>query len=150
MLVVDKDILGSSAAHLDKAGAGLTAREIAQQPAVWPQIDTLVADHRAALDAFLAPLLARADVRIVLTGAGTSAFIGECLTPAMLGMGWRAEAVPTTDLVSGPQQFLQPAVPTLRASSPKPPGAPSAARRRCTWSAPRCQCRAARMKTWQN
>jgi tagatose-6-phosphate ketose/aldose isomerase len=116
MLVVDKDILGSSAAHLDKAGAGLTAREIAQQPAVWPQIDTLVADHRAALDAFLAPLLARADVRIVLTGAGTSAFIGECLTPAMLGMGWRAEAVPTTDLVSGPQQFLQPAVPTLLVS----------------------------------
>jgi tagatose-6-phosphate ketose/aldose isomerase len=116
MLVVDKDILGSSAAHLDQAGAGLTAREIAQQPAVWPQIDTLVADHRAALDAFLAPLLARADVRIVLTGAGTSAFIGECLTPAMLGKGWRAEAVPTTDLVSGPQQFLQPAVPTLLVS----------------------------------
>jgi tagatose-6-phosphate ketose/aldose isomerase len=116
MLVVDKDILGISAARLDEAGAGLTAREIAQQPAVWPQIDTLVADHRTALDAFLAPLLARADVRIVLTGAGTSAFIGECLTPAMLGKGWRAEAVPTTDLVSGPQQFLQPAVPTLLVS----------------------------------
>ncbi|MRX10490.1 SIS domain-containing protein [Pseudoduganella sp. FT25W] len=116
MLVVDKDILGISAARLDEAGAGLTAREIAQQPAVWPQIDTLVSDHRVALDAFLAPLLARADVRIVLTGAGTSAFIGECLTPAMLGKGWRAEAVATTDLVSGPQQFLQPAVPTLLVS----------------------------------
>jgi tagatose-6-phosphate ketose/aldose isomerase len=116
MLAVDKDILGFNAAHLDEAGAGLTAREIVQQPAVWPQIDTLVAGHRAALDAFLAPLLARAGLRIVLTGAGTSAFIGECLTPAMLGKGWRAEAVATTDLVSGPQQFLQPAVPTLLVS----------------------------------
>jgi tagatose-6-phosphate ketose/aldose isomerase len=116
MLVVDKDILGISAARLDEAGAGLTAREIAQQPAVWPEIDTLVASRRAALDAFLGPLLARSGLRIVLTGAGTSAFLGECLAPAMLGKGWRVEAVPTTDLVSGPQRFLQAAAPTLLVS----------------------------------
>jgi tagatose-6-phosphate ketose/aldose isomerase len=116
MLVADKDILGIGAARLDAAGAGLTAREIAQQPAVWPQIDALVASRRAALDAFLAPLLARPGLRIVLTGAGTSAFLGECLAPAMLGKGWRAEAVPTTDLVSGPQRFLQRATPTLLVS----------------------------------
>lgn len=116
MLVVDKEILGIDTACLDEAGAGLTAREIAQQPAVWPQIDALVASRRAALDAFLAPLLARTGLRIVLTGAGTSAFLGECLAPAMLGKGWRAEAVPTTDLVSGPQRFLQAATPTLLVS----------------------------------
>jgi tagatose-6-phosphate ketose/aldose isomerase len=116
MLVVDKDILGLSTAGLDEAGGGLTAREIAQQPRVWPQIDALVADNRATLDAFLGPLLARVNLRIVLTGAGTSAFLGECLAPAMLGKGWRAEAVPTTDIVSGPQQFLQADVPTLLVS----------------------------------
>src|SRR3954470_16011016 len=116
MLVADKDIFGIVAERLDAAGAGLTAREIAQQPAVWPEIDALVTRQRAALDAFLGPLLARAELRIVLTGAGTSAFIGECLTPAMLGKGWRAEAVPTTDLVSGPRSFLQPKVPTLLVS----------------------------------
>jgi tagatose-6-phosphate ketose/aldose isomerase len=116
MLVVDKDILGLSTAALDDAGGGLTAREIAQQPSVWPQIDALVTDHRAALDAFLGPLLARVDLRIVLTGAGTSAFLGECLAPAMLGKGWRAEAVPTTDIVSGPQHFLQADAPTMLVS----------------------------------
>lgn len=116
MLVAQRDILGISAERLDAAGAGLTAREIAQQPAVWPEIEALVAGQRAALDAFLGPLLSRPNLRIVLTGAGTSAFIGECLVPAMLGAGLRAEAVPTTDLVSGPRQFLQPQVPTLLVS----------------------------------
>ncbi|WP_296944048.1 SIS domain-containing protein [uncultured Massilia sp.] len=116
MLVVQRDILGIAEDRLDAAGAGLTAREIAQQPAVWPQIDALVADRRGALDAFLAPLLARRDLRIVLAGAGTSAFIGECLAPALLGRGLRAEAVPTTDLVSGPARFLQRGVPTLLVS----------------------------------
>jgi len=116
MLVANKNILGIDEERLDAAGAGLTAREIAQQPAVWPGIEALVAAQRGALDAFLAPLLARADLRIVLTGAGTSAFIGECLVPSMLGRGWRVEAVPTTDLVSGPRQFLQPGVPTLLVS----------------------------------
>ena len=116
MLVAQGDILGVSADRLDAAGAGLTAREIAQQPAVWPEIEALVAQQRKALDAFLGPLLSRPGLRIVLTGAGTSAFIGECLVPAMLGAGLRAEAVPTTDLVSGPRQFLQPQVPTLLVS----------------------------------
>ncbi|MGB9991583.1 SIS domain-containing protein [Massilia sp. SM-13] len=116
MLVAQRDILGISADRLDAAGAGLTAREIAQQPAVWPEIEALVAEQRAALDAFLGPLLSRPNLRVVLTGAGTSAFIGECLVPALLGAGLRAEAVPTTDLVSGPRQFLQPHVPTLLVS----------------------------------
>ncbi|MFA9216470.1 MAG: sugar isomerase, partial [Sphingomonadaceae bacterium] len=47
---------------------------------------------------------------------GTSAYIGECLVPALLRQGLRAEAVPTTDLVSGPQRFLQAEVPTLLVS----------------------------------
>lgn len=120
MLVVDRnttrEILGIGEDKLDAAGAGLTAREIAQQGAIWPHIAALIADRRADLDAFLGPLLARSDLRVVLTGAGTSAFIGECLAPALLGQGLRVEAVPTTDLVSGPGLFLQPAVPTLMVS----------------------------------
>lgn len=120
MLVVDRntnrEILGIGQDELDAAGAGLTAREIAQQGAIWPKIAALIADRRSDLDAFLGPLLARPDLRIVLTGAGTSAFIGECLAPALLGQGLRVEAVPTTDLVSGPGLFLQPALPTLMVS----------------------------------
>jgi tagatose-6-phosphate ketose/aldose isomerase len=124
MLVADRDILGIDAGALDEAGGGLTAREVAQQSTVWPEIDALVACRREALDAFLGPLLATPGLRIVLTGAGTSAFIGECLAPALPGQGRRAEAVPTTDLVSGPGRFLQPGVPTLLVSFARSGGSP--------------------------
>lgn len=106
-------IFGQDVARLDALGGGVTAREIMQQPAVWPQIDALVTAQRAQIDAFLAPLLARPELRIVMAGAGTSAFIGECLAPGLLRQGLRAEPVPTTDLVSGPDRYLQRGVPTL-------------------------------------
>jgi tagatose-6-phosphate ketose/aldose isomerase len=113
--VQDKTILGFTEEHLDALGAGLTAREIAQQGNVWLRAD-VVGNQRAAVAAFLEPLLARDNLRIVLTGAGTSAFIGECLVPAMLAQGRRVEAIATTDLVSGPGLFFQPQVPTLLVS----------------------------------
>lgn len=108
-------------AELDRRGATHTAREIAQQPAIWPQVQALVASQRDALDAFLHPLLDLPELRIVLTGAGSSAFIGECLAPALLAQsaqrpGHRVEAIATTDIVSHPAQCLQPGVPTLLVS----------------------------------
>lgn len=114
-------LLHLTSAELDRRGAPHTAREIAQQPTVWETVHALVQSQRAALDAFLKPLLALPDLRIVLTGAGSSAFIGQCLTPALLQQlgarpGIRVEAVATTDIVSNPAQCLQPGVPTLLVS----------------------------------
>jgi tagatose-6-phosphate ketose/aldose isomerase len=106
---------------LDHRGAAHTAREIAHQPAVWQMVHKQLQAERPALDAFLATLLALPDLRIVLTGAGSSAFIGQCLAPALLRhfnqrAGIRVEAVATTDIVSSPEQCLQPGVPTLLVS----------------------------------
>ena len=94
-----------------------TEREIAQQPEVWPRIAALVAREQTGLDGFLAPLLGNPELRIVLSGAGTSAFIGACLAPALFRhLQRRVEMVATTDLVSGPQLHLQPSIPTLLVS----------------------------------
>src|SRR5437763_11167235 len=49
----------------------------------------------------------------VLTGAGTSAFIGECLAPALARKLARVEAIPTTDIVASPDTFLSSRCPTL-------------------------------------
>jgi len=103
----------------------LTAREIAQQPDVWLDVAALVDRERARLDAFLTPLLANARVRVVLTGAGSSSYIGACLAPALSRqLCRRVDAVATTDLVSGPHLYLQRDTPTLLVSFARSGGSP--------------------------
>ena len=94
-----------------------TDREITRQPEVWREAAGLVRGHRSDLDAFLGPLLARDDLRIVLTGAGSSAFVGEIAAPTLRArLARRVEAVATTDLVSHPAAHLAEDVPTLLVS----------------------------------
>ncbi|MET0307455.1 MAG: SIS domain-containing protein [Sphingomonas sp.] len=91
-----------------------TRREIFQQPETLRATQALLGAEQDAIEAFLAPLLARPDLRIVLAGAGTSAFIGECLATILThATGRRVEAVATTDIVSAPDLYLEPQVPTL-------------------------------------
>jgi len=106
------EVLGLSAAQIRSAGAQWTAREIAQQPMLWPQIARQIGAD-GSLQAYLAPLLGSGAMRIVLTGAGTSAYIGKCLAPALSKGGRQAEAIATTDIVAGPQSTLAPKAPTL-------------------------------------
>ncbi len=109
--------LGFSPDQLENRGAGHTAREIAQQPAVWRETGTIVSSHREAVDAFLRPLLERPDLRIVLIGAGTSAFAGEILAPALSRrLHRRVDAVATTDVVSNPNEYFAEDRPTLLVS----------------------------------
>lgn len=111
------DEFGFSAAEIDSAGAHWTAREVLQQPQLWLEIENLLAGDAGPLDTFLAPLLRRPEIRILLTGAGTSAFIGECLAPALArSCGRRVEAIATTDLVASPQSWFNTDTPTLLVS----------------------------------
>lgn len=98
-------------------GGGTTAREIAQQPDVWREAERMVASRRGEIDAFLRPLMDRPDLRIILMGAGTSAFVGEILAPALSRRtGRRVDAVATTDVVSNPREYFTDDEPTLLVS----------------------------------
>jgi|SRR5665213_1398157 len=111
------DIFGLSAAQIDSAGAHWTAREVLQQPQIWAQIDAMIAAEGRRLAAFLDPLLKVPELRIVLTGAGTSAHIGACLAPALARhQAHRVDAIPTTDLVASPRSYLGAEQPTLLVS----------------------------------
>ena len=77
----------------------------------------MLAADRDGLENFLRPLLDRNGMRVILTGAGTSAFIGECLAPYLdAKLACRVEAIATTDLVSAPYLYFERETPTLLVS----------------------------------
>lgn len=109
--------LGLAESELERLGGLWTAREIAQQPAMLRETQGLLMQRRAEIEAFLAPLVAQPNLRVILTGAGTSAFAGECLAPALSArLGRRVEAIATTDLVCAPHLYFEVDTPTLLVS----------------------------------
>ncbi|QKV73490.1 SIS domain-containing protein [Amycolatopsis sp. Hca4] len=80
-------------------GHSRTAREIGQQPATW----TRVADAVRRARPEIAELIGDEPRRIVLTGAGTSAFIGEVVARDLARhLGRPVEAIATTEIVADP------------------------------------------------
>ena len=109
--------LGRDEGELRALGAFWTAREIAQQPAMLRKTQQALLAGKDALDSFLRPLLDRAATRLILTGAGTSSFVGECLAPYLAArLPCRVEPIPTTDLVSAPRLYFEADTPTLLVS----------------------------------
>ncbi len=91
-----------------------TAKEISQQPQIWRQASANVEANRAHINQWLEPILAMPNLRIVLTGAGTSAYVGDSIVPHLSKqVGRLFEAISTTDLVSNPTQYLLADTPTL-------------------------------------
>lgn len=110
-------LFGLDAKTLEAKGGLWTAREIAQQPQMLRETQSLLMARRDEIAAFLKPVLAPANTRIILTGAGTSAFIGECLAPVLATqLGRRVEAIATTDLACAPQLYFEANTPTLLVS----------------------------------
>ncbi len=111
------NLLGYPWADLESRGGADTAREIAQQPDLWREISAARVAARQADEAFLCPLLDRPELRIVLTGAGSSAFAGQVLAPELArSLRRRVDAVASTDIASTPRQQLAEDVPTLLVS----------------------------------
>jgi tagatose-6-phosphate ketose/aldose isomerase len=98
----------------DQSDGGATLLEIGQQPDAWREVAAR-SDERAA--EFLRDVTGRADLRIILTGAGSSAFAGDIAAPALRRhLNRRVDAVATTDIVASPLDYLERHTPTLLVS----------------------------------
>ncbi len=83
-----------------------THREIKQQPRVWREAYNMVRARKADIAAFLGRFLNQG-YEIVLTGAGTSAYIGDALEPALFDTRFRrAKAIATTDILTAPEFYF--------------------------------------------
>ncbi|WP_319433716.1 SIS domain-containing protein [Mycobacterium sp. RTGN5] len=93
---------------------GATILEIGQQPGAWREVARLT---DPAVTQFINEVTARPDLRVILTGAGSSAFIGEIAAAAVRRhLGRRVEAIPTTSIVASPLDHLERHTPTLMVS----------------------------------
>jgi D-galactosamine 6-phosphate deaminase/isomerase len=90
---------------------GATILEIGQQPDAWREVAGR-ADAQAA--GFLREIAGRPDLRVILAGAGSSAFAGEIAAPALRRhLDRRVEAIATTSVVASPLDYLERNTPTL-------------------------------------
>jgi tagatose-6-phosphate ketose/aldose isomerase len=86
-----------------------TIREIAHQPKMWMDTYDIVLSQKQEIEAFLASNSIRKDTEIILTGAGSSAYIADTAVCEYVKAGYvNARAVATTDIVSAPSYFLSP------------------------------------------
>ena len=101
-------------AHTDvpaQEDGGATILEIGQQPDAWREVAGRV-DAQAA--GFLREIAGRPDLRVILAGAGSSAFAGEIAAPALRRhLDRRVEAIATTSIVASPLDYLERNTPTL-------------------------------------
>ncbi len=98
--------LGLDFNQLKNLGGIHTAKEIAGQPSLWLKLIDLFEKKEEEIASFLNtcfPLINR----IVLTGAGTSAYIGLSLQATFQKQfGIVTQAIPTTDLVTHPDDYF--------------------------------------------
>jgi tagatose-6-phosphate ketose/aldose isomerase len=98
--------LGSEISLLNELGAINTANEIAAQPELWLKIYQQIRDDKGNISSYLDNILPEVS-KIILTGAGTSAFIGLSLHGTFnRSLKIHSDAVATTDLVSHPEDYF--------------------------------------------
>lgn len=110
-------IFGSTIEALKSSNAIFTAQEIRQQPSTWLKTITQIENEREAIDLFIKPIVEADDFDIVLTGAGTSEFVGNAVFAYLTSkFQYKVKSYGTTDLVASPENYLSPTKPTLLVS----------------------------------
>lgn len=107
--------------HLLELGAEITTREIYQQPDVWREAFEFYQAKREEIAAFLQEIADKHDyIKVILTGAGTSAYVGDTLLPYFKEVyderKWNFNAIATTDIVANPATYLKKDVATVLVS----------------------------------
>lgn len=103
--------------EIEQIGGLHTALEIEGQPVLWQEVYGLILSQKKSLLKFMSPLLEDTRLRIILTGAGSSAFIGEAAQGIVQANTKRiTQAIATTDLLTHPQLYFIKEIPTLLVS----------------------------------
>src|SRR5690625_3033730 len=109
-----------SAEQLEELNAVHTSKEIYQQPSVWEELTNNYFERQDEYKEFLHSIYNKhEEVRVIFSGAGTSAFIGDILVPELSKQGLKNvkfESIATTNVVSNPTEYLFEDSPTILVS----------------------------------
>ncbi len=84
-----------------------TVTEIMQQPKLWRETINIIENNKEIIRNFFDKYLDE-DTRIILTGAGTSDYVGDSIVLYLNRiLKNRVDAIATTDLVSNPYDFIE-------------------------------------------
>ena len=98
------DIFKFSEQKMQETSSTFTLNEIYQQPSTWRKTCAQLAACRDELQAFLDQVLLADDFDVVLTGAGTSEFVGNSLFQALnKKYNYKVKSYATTDIVPSPE-----------------------------------------------
>ena len=110
-------IFGFSENDLIRLGAIHTATEIYQQPNLWTEVFEIIKNNETRLKKLKQNIDSINNLRIVLTGAGTSAYIGDTAEGYLKSLlNKRIESIPTTDIVCNPNQHIEKQTSTILVS----------------------------------
>lgn len=94
-----------------------TASEIYQQPDLWLEVLSIIESNKDEIDKFMNKNLNKKGVRIIFSGAGTSAYVGEIVAPYLDREKKHSyQAIGTTDIVANPTTYLEKDIPTIMVS----------------------------------
>ncbi len=106
--------LGFDRKDLETNGGIYTAKEISSQPDLWIETYSLLRNEKSRISDFIAKFLKEDCPLIILSGAGTSAFIGEALMGVyQKQLGIPVRAIATTDIITHPADYFIYDRPTL-------------------------------------
>nr|WP_297283761.1 SIS domain-containing protein [uncultured Agathobaculum sp.] len=107
-------IFGVTADKMQETMSTFTLNEIYQQPATWKKTCAQIKEHKDELKKFIDQVITCEDFDVILTGAGTSEFVGNALFPALTSkLNYKVKSYGTTDLVATPEAYLSRTKPTL-------------------------------------
>ncbi|EDS77034.1 putative tagatose-6-phosphate ketose/aldose isomerase [Clostridium botulinum C str. Eklund] len=109
-----KNLLGYSEEYLKERKGYITAKEICNQPKLWKETYEIILSQKEELKTFLDNFANKPNARVVITGAGSSAFVGNSVVDYLNSKeNIKIEAIATTDIVSHPLYYFKKDEPTL-------------------------------------
>ncbi|WP_249310386.1 SIS domain-containing protein [Bacillus sp. FJAT-49736] len=113
--------LNETEERLHELGVYHTHREISHQPLLWEKAYQYVQKEQERIQAYFQMITGKHEkVKVILTGAGTSAFVGDTVAPYLAkvcdNQVFTIHSIPTTNIVSNPEYYLEENIPTIMVS----------------------------------